>query len=345
MNPPNSEPIGRTSLSMNDAIEQGIEAARAGNRLLARWQLESVAVGNDVRPEVWLWLAWVADSPVKAQAYLKNVLNDPRHGRSAFGGLEWISFLTGEPLPPAPAAAIPAQSRAVDPQSSPQPAEHPDANALPPLQSNESVVHCPGCESILYVRSSAFGRPRVCPACHGTFLVNLNPIGQVQVHLLLRGPDEVPASGEVPATDKDFISSAPTQSVPQSHPNETILVVDDSATIRRMASMILIDNGYKVLTAENGEQGFAIAQMDLPNLILLDINMPGIGGYETCKMLRANQSTRHIPIVILSSNDGLFDQVKAFQAGSSKYLTKPCDAEAILATVRQFLTRPISAKS
>ena len=86
----------KAPLSVNDAVEQGIEAAKSGNRLLARWQLESVAVGHDVRPEVWMWLAWVAESPTKAQAYLKNVTTDPRFESMAVGGLQWLSFLTGE---------------------------------------------------------------------------------------------------------------------------------------------------------------------------------------------------------------------------------------------------------
>ncbi len=97
----NSGPSGRNGQSINDAVEQGIEAAKSGNRLLARWQLESVAIGNDVRPEIWMWLAWVAESPAKAQSYLNNVLNHPRLGAVAKGGLEWLSLLTGDPIPEA----------------------------------------------------------------------------------------------------------------------------------------------------------------------------------------------------------------------------------------------------
>ena len=334
---PINGPVGKRPLSVNDAIEQGIEAAKSGNRLLARWQLESVAVGHDVRPEVWMWLAWVAESPTKAQAYLKNVTTDPRFGNMAVGGLQWLSFLTGE--------SVAEIAPPVKPHSGSQPLMGERTSAIDPAQlaagmkSDEMVVACPNCEAILYVRSSAIGRPRLCPACDARFLVELDRHGAINARVLA-----APTHGNS-AQDTEVAAPMPKNIEVEQGNGDTILVVDDSPTIRRIASMILNKNGYRVLTANTGEEGLTVAQNDRPHLILLDINMPGIGGYETCKRLRLNKTTHHIPVVMLSGKDGLFDQVKGYQAGSSKYLTKPCDARAMLTAVRQLLSRPTAMTS
>ena len=337
MDKPANGSASKTQLSTNDVIEQGIEAAKSGNRLLARWQLESVAVGNDVRPEVWLWLAWVAESPAKAQVYLKNASADPRFGQLAIGGLQWLSFLSGESI----AEIVPP----VKSHSGNQPLLGERTSAIDPAQlaagmkSDETVVGCPSCEAILYVRSSAIGRPRMCPACDSRFLVELDRHGAINAQVLANPPN----GNSVQETE--VAAPMPKNIEIEKGNGDTILVVDDSPTIRRIASMILNKNGYRVLTANTGEEGLAVAQNDRPHLILLDINMPGIGGYETCKRLRLNKTTHHIPVVMLSGKDGLFDQVKGYQAGSSKYLTKPCDARAMLTAVRQLLSRTTAMTS
>ena len=329
-----NSPASKLQLSVNDAVEQGIEAAKSGNRLLARWQLESVAVGNDVRPEVWMWLAWVAESPMKAQAYLKNVATDPQFGNMAVGGLQWLSFLTGESVADIAPPAKPnlrSQSLMVERTSAIDPAQ-----LAAGMKSDESVVECPNCEAILYVRSSAIGRPRLCPACDARFLVEVDRHGGISARVLADAGSN---------QDAEVAAPMPINIDVEKGNGDTILVVDDSPTIRRVASLILNKNGYRVLTANTGEEGLTVAQNDKPQLILLDINMPGIGGYETCKRLRLNKTTHHIPVVMLSGKDGLFDQVKGYQAGSSKYLTKPCDARAMLTAVRQLLSRPTATTS
>lgn len=335
MNPSHIEPQTQAALSAHDAVENGIAAAKSGNRLLARWQLESVAGGKDVRPDVWLWLAWVAESPVKAQEYLSRLVDHPVYGGVATGGLSWLEVLNGGPVPTASSAASRSKSSAT--MSRGAVGGSPKSEGGP--QSDESVIQCPGCEATLYVKSSAMGRPRRCPACDGQFLVELDHVGKIQARSIAAS-----ATGRA-SSEEEFASPVATPTHPVTTTGDTILVVDDSPTIRRVASMILNKHGYKVLTANTGEEGLAIAQSDMPQLILLDINMPGFGGYETCKRLRANKETRHIPVVMLSGNDGLFDQVKGYQAGSSKYLTKPCDARAMLTTVRQLLSRPVAMKS
>lgn len=278
-----------------------------------------------------MWLAWVAESPAKAQTYLKNVVDDPRFSQTALGGLQWLSLLTGDSLPAGTTTANPWPPVSLNPTNHSRPADGPT--------TDETVVNCPSCEAILYVRSSAIGRPRLCPACDARFQVELDQSGAVNARVLAKTP-----TSEKPS-DIEVASPISSQTAIVNGNGDTILVVDDSPTIRRIASMILNKNGYRVLTANSGEEGLTVAQNDLPQLILLDINMPGIGGYETCKRLRANKATHYIPVVMLSGKDGLFDQVKGYQAGSSKYLTKPCDARAMLTAVRQLLSRPVTMTS
>lgn len=337
MDQPTNNTAGKVPASVDDAIEQGIDAAKSGNRLIARFQLESVATGNDVRPEVWLWLAWVAESPAKAQAYLKNAAADPRYGQLASGGMQWLSVLSGEPVPdivPPMKSAGGKHSNKSGKKSAADPAQ-----LAAGMKSDEMVVECPSCEAILYVRSSAIGRSRMCPACDARFMVEVDRHGAINARVLAASPNDSSAQ------ETEVAAPMPKNMEVEQGNGDTILVVDDSPTIRRVASMILNKNGYRVLTANTGEEGLTVAQNDQPHLILLDINMPGIGGYETCKRLRLSQTTRHIPVVMLSGKDGLFDQVKGYQAGSSKYLTKPCDARAMLTAVRQLLSRPTATTS
>jgi hypothetical protein len=224
MDKPMNGVAGRTPLSINDAIEQGIEAAKSGNRRLARWQLESVTVGNDVRPEVWLWLAWVAESPSKAQAYLKNVATDPRFGQLAVGGMQWLSVLTGESVADiAPSAKFNsvAQTQSADGTSAINPAK-----IAAGMKTDESVVQCPSCEAILYVRSSAMGRPRLCPACDARFLVEMDRFGAVNACVLTS------VSKESAQQETEVAAPMPRNIEIEKGNGDTVLVVDDSPTIR-----------------------------------------------------------------------------------------------------------------
>ncbi len=95
----------------------------------------------------------------------------------------------------------------------------------------------------------------------------------------------------------------------------TILIVDDMAENVTLLSRILANQGYTVQTADNGPQAIEIAQTSSPDLILLDINMPGMDGFETCVRLKQDERTRDIPVIFISALDAIDDKVKAFHAG------------------------------
>lgn len=123
-----------------------------------------------------------------------------------------------------------------------------------------------------------------------------------------------------------------------STPQANILVVDDTRANLRLLVGILSENGYKVRPAPNGQRALAVAQKYLPDLILLDINMPGMDGYEVCEQLKADERTRCIPVIFISALSEVLDKVRGFAVGGVDYITKPFQVEEVLARVRTHLT-------
>ena len=118
-------------------------------------------------------------------------------------------------------------------------------------------------------------------------------------------------------------------------------MVDDSPTICKLVSLTLEKHGYRVITAASGLEALAKLNDGLPSLILLDITMPGIDGYQLCRIIRGNQETASIPVVMLTGKDGFFDKVKGRIAGSTEYITKPFNPEALLRAVERHSIHPI----
>lgn len=118
----------------------------------------------------------------------------------------------------------------------------------------------------------------------------------------------------------------------------TILIVDDTPANLRLLSRILDGAGYRIRPARNGQIALASAQSDPPDLILLDIMMPGMDGYEVCRQLKANPLTKHVPIIFISALDDVQGKVKSFELGGVDYITKPFQAEEVLARVDSHIT-------
>src|SRR5919202_4085282 len=116
-----------------------------------------------------------------------------------------------------------------------------------------------------------------------------------------------------------------------------ILVVDDTPANLRLLVGILSEQGYTVRPARDGFQALSIAQGISLDLILLDIQMPQIDGYEVCSRLKADERTRHIPVIFISALSDVFDKLKAFGVGGVDYITKPFQVEEVLARVETHL--------
>ncbi len=121
-----------------------------------------------------------------------------------------------------------------------------------------------------------------------------------------------------------------------------ILIVDDVARNLQVLGTILGKENYKIAAANNGEQAISIANSTLPDLILLDIMMPGINGYEACARLKKNPKTRDIPIIFLTAKIELDDIVKGFEAGAVDYITKPFNSVELLVRTKTHLELKIS---
>ena len=115
-----------------------------------------------------------------------------------------------------------------------------------------------------------------------------------------------------------------------------VLVIDDSNTIRRSAEIFLRQGGHEVLLAEDGFDALAKVNDHAPQLIFCDILMPRLDGYQTCAIIKRNPRFAHVPVIMLSSKDGLFDKARGRMVGSQDYLTKPFTKEQLLRPVQQF---------
>jgi len=123
-----------------------------------------------------------------------------------------------------------------------------------------------------------------------------------------------------------------------SNPRADILVIDDMPDNIRLLSTMLLKQGYSVRKALNGEIALRAAQLAPPDLILLDINMPEMNGYEVCKRLKSNAQTHSIPVIFLSALDDVFDKVQAFQVGGVDFITKPFYFEEVFVRIQTQLT-------
>lgn len=118
-----------------------------------------------------------------------------------------------------------------------------------------------------------------------------------------------------------------------------ILVIDDDTSINELIKINLELSGYKVIQALDGIKGFALAKQELPNVIVLDVMMPEVDGYTVAQRIRQNESTKNIPILMLTALSQINDKVKGFDIGVDDYLVKPFEMEELRVRIRALLKR------
>jgi two-component system alkaline phosphatase synthesis response regulator PhoP len=123
-----------------------------------------------------------------------------------------------------------------------------------------------------------------------------------------------------------------------------ILVVDDEVYIVHILDFSLGMEGYEVLTALDGEQALEKARQEHPDLIVLDIMMPKLDGYETCKLLKADDGTRNIPVILLSAKGRNADQKVGFDVGADDYITKPFSPRKLVERINDILGQASSQR-
>ena len=122
-------------------------------------------------------------------------------------------------------------------------------------------------------------------------------------------------------------------------PIRKIMVVDDSPTERAYMDGLLKKKGYEVVLVDSGEVAIERAKSDLPDLILMDVVMPGLNGFQATRAITRDEKTKHIPVIMLSSKDSLFDRARGRMVGSDEYLTKPFTKESLLRAVESHLVQ------
>lgn len=122
------------------------------------------------------------------------------------------------------------------------------------------------------------------------------------------------------------------------HSKSDILIVDDTPANLQLLSKMLSEQGYRVRPVPNGKMALSVAQVEPPDLVLLDIRMPEMDGYTVCEQLKADEKTRDTPIIFISALDATQEKVRAFRVGGLDYITKPFQVEEVLARVETHLT-------
>lgn len=141
-------------------------------------------------------------------------------------------------------------------------------------------------------------------------------------------------------TDDERIAVSSAAAPPPRHSprkHAKILIADDSGIARKALSRVLLDSGFDVIEARDGFETLGQLENEKPDLLFLDLVMPGIDGYKVLKMIERSQNPRHIPIIVLTSRDGLLDKMKGMMLSCDAYLTKPVAPDALLEMVAKFL--------
>ena len=141
----------------------------------------------------------------------------------------------------------------------------------------------------------------------------------------------VPVPGAAPDLKPDFTSGSASQ------PRRKVRVIDDSSTIRRTAEIFLAQAGYQVMLAEDGFEALAKVGELHPDLVFCDILMPRLDGYQTCSLIKKSPRFHAIPVIMLSSRDGVFDRSRGRLVGAHDHLAKPFTRDALLQAVQACL--------
>jgi len=214
-----------------------------------------------------------------------------------------------------------------------------NAEALQQLQARSPNIHAP---AVLIGRTpSESGWPQVDRPIHWMRLFEQMD-SSIQAALLERARRQFGAATEMQwdgntyrrAGDRD---AAPSEDLTEAKPTETVLVVDDSATVRAFMRAKLAPFRFDVDFAENGETAIDMAQAKAYTCVFLDIMMPGIDGYQVCKRIKGNPSTKGTAVVMLSSKSSAFDKFRGNWAGCDAYLGKPVGEDELLTTIARFL--------
>lgn len=313
-------------------LKEGIAAAKAKNKAAAYPLLKEAAELDPDNEMGWLWLAGVSETPQEAIVCLERVLQINPFNEHALSGWKWAQAKIKEAGGgleekqdqvwhcPLCLSSLPAETD-----------KCPDCGAvltltdLDGLLGNASANRTKLLEAIDRYGPSS-GADGDFDAHYNLALAHLNlrQLGEAIAHLraaLIKRPDDSALQAKVGDLSRRLEDEE--AATRKDEEQRTVLVVDDSPTICKLVEITLQKQGFHVITAADGFEGLAKISEGLPDLILLDITMPRMDGYQFCKTLKGSPATKDIPVIMLSGKDGFFDKVKGRMVGSSDHIVKP----------------------
>ncbi len=327
-------------------FQAGVAAAKNGKKAQARQLFLDSFQDNPRDENALMWLASVAETPEEAVKYLEkaqeiNPKNDRiptalEHYRKKIQTVRqsWQCPICETNLPSKPITCSSCGSilQLVDVE-----------NILRNGSADEEFVR----EGIKRMLNRVRSKPDFALHCYiGIAYLNIQQIreaiGQFQGALRLQAHEGLAAQIKVLENRlRHQENEARIQEEKKRAETRKVMIVDDSTTIRKLVSITLQRQQFMVIEASDGQEALEIIEQDgPPNLILLDIMMPGMDGYTLCKQLRGKKATANLPIIMLSGKDGLFNKMRGKMAGSTLYLTKPFEPQALLKVVQEYCRIP-----
>jgi twitching motility two-component system response regulator PilG len=366
----------RTSAKHQLLLREAVAAVKKGDRTVARTLLREIVHTDPRNPQAWLWMAGVADSVAEVTHCLEKVLEIEPDNQMANERLSMLRLLRyassdGTPAAPSPAAQAPGPNNALSVRGSaalarntgntpvPPSSPHPRLRSLNPIQATVCQLcqsdidprkqQCKRCGALVSLRSmqDLFANRATDPALIRTGIErwklehDKSPtkdsaialvLGHLNLHDFTKAIEYLKVAHRLNPDRKDIF-----EALDKLERCPVVMVVDDSATIRHLVAHTLHGAGYVVRMAEDGVKALSMIQEVVPDMVFMDINMPRMDGYQVCKIIKNDQATKKVPVVMLSGKDGFFDKVKGRLAGSSEYVTKPFETDALLRTVEKHL--------
>ncbi|MBI4852767.1 MAG: response regulator [Acidobacteria bacterium] len=334
-----------TSVSAIDLLKEGIANAKSGNKAQARSLLLQSLSLNSNSEMAWLWLAWIAESPKEAVLYLEKVLELNAANQQA---IQWLNKIRHHKAQETPVWKCPICLVNFPTKES----KCPNCRSIILLSdinqilSNEDVDKsilnqaAERFENIVYsgeIRSSGSHSEAEFHINMGLVYLNMKVLDKGLLHLqnALYLHEDANLRTQVEALISILKQIKERGRSPSQKQEKIVMIIDDSPTVRKLVAITLERVGYRVIAVSDGVQSLAKIEETVPDLILLDISMPYMDGYQVCKLLKSDTKTKHIPILMLSGKDGFIDKVRARLAGSSGHISKPVDPGTLLAMVQK----------
>lgn len=329
INPQNEQALVRLHQAL---LNEGAALAREGNKSRARWLLMEASALNPQSEDAWLRLADVAEKSADSIRCLQRVLKLNPQNVEAIAKLNQTYALQANFAPAVKTWQCPLCAAAfqVELTTCASCRSILSLNDLDAVLANKEVDR----EVLLNAIRHYQNLTESIDDFHAYYYLGLAYLHLQQlteaVHSLRQAsslrPDDLQLKAHLILLE---------QRQTEAHAR-TVLVIDDSATIRKLVSMTLQKQGHRVLEAAEMMEALAKLNEATPDMILLDICLPGMDGYQICKIIKAYPSTKDVPVVMLSGKDGFFDKVRARLVGAQGYLTKPVVPNDLLKAVESY---------